>query len=34
MFVPVQDKLNKLIPDPIEIDSYNYFCDIAEKMII
>ena len=34
MFVPVQDKLNELIPDPIEIDSYNYFCEIAERMIV
>ena len=34
MFVPVQDKLNRLIPDPIEIDSYNHFCEIAERMIV
>lgn len=34
MFVPVKEKLNKLIPDPIELEAYNYFCTIIEKMII
>ncbi len=32
-FVPVRDKLNKLIPDPIELEAYNHFCTIIEKMI-
>lgn len=32
-FVPVKDKLNKLIPDPVELEAYNYFCTIVEKMI-
>ena len=34
MFVPVQDRIDKLIPDPIEIDTFNYLSSIAEKFII
>ena len=33
-FVPVNDKLKKLIPDPVELDAYNHFCTIIERMII
>ena len=34
MFVPVQDRIDKLIPDPIEVDTFNYLSSIAEKFII
>ena len=33
-FVPVNEKLKRLIPDPVEIDAYNHFCTIIERMII
>ena len=33
-FVSVNEKLKKLIPDPVEIDAYNHFCTIIERMII
>ena len=33
-FVPVNEKLKRLIPDPVELDAYNHFCTIIERMII
>ena len=33
MFTPVNNKLNTLIPDPKEIDAFNHFSTIVEKMI-
>ena len=33
-FVAVNEKLKRLVPDPIEIDAYNHFCTIIERMII
>ena len=33
-FVPVNEKLKRLIPDPVELDVYNHFCTIIERMII
>ncbi len=34
MFVPVQDRIDKLIPDPIEVDTFNYLSSLATKFII
>ena len=32
-FVPVNEKLKRLIPDPVELNAYNHFCTIIERMI-
>lgn len=34
MFTPVTHKINTLMPHSKEIETYNYFCSIVEKMII
>ena len=34
MFTPVREKLNTLIPDASEIDSFNHFSSIVERMVV
>jgi len=33
MFTPIREKLNSLIPDTKEIDAFNHFSNIVERMI-
>ena len=34
MFTPIREKLNTLIPDAKEIDAFNHFSTIVERMIV
>ena len=34
MFTPIREKLNTLIPDAKEIDAFNHFSSIVERMIV
>ena len=34
MFTPIKEKLNTLIPDAKEIDAFNHFSTIVERMIV
>ena len=34
MFTPIREKLNTLIPDAKEIDAFNHFSNIVERMIV